>query len=157
MDTIREYLIGVLAAALICGIVTAFVQPKGALGFALKLMAGMLLLLAAIRPWVSISWDGLLGWTDRIVFDGSEYIQSGQMMAGEAYREGIKQQIEAYIVDEAKNYGCDLSVEIVLSEGEVPIPMQVCLRGDASPYAKQSLTSLLAERLGIPREDQIWT
>lgn len=157
MDALREYLIGVIAAALLCGIVTSLIDTKGALGFSIKLIAGLLMLLSVVRPWVSLSMDNLLGWTDHVIADGSDYVASGQMMAEDVYRAGIKEQLEAYIVDEAKTFGCELSVEIILSGGDVPVPEQVRLKGDVSPYAKQSLTNFLTQQLGIDREDQIWT
>lgn len=157
MDSLREYLIGVIAAALLCGIVTALIEPKGGLGLAVKLIAGLLLILSVVRPWVSISMDNLIGWTDQLMADGGDYVQSGKIMADEVYRSGIKEQMEAYIVDEAKTFGCDLTVEVILSDGEVPVPEQVRLRGDVSPYAKQSLARFLSEQLGIKQEDQLWT
>ncbi|MBE6941843.1 MAG: hypothetical protein E7455_06165 [Ruminococcaceae bacterium] len=157
MDALREYLIGVIAAALLCGIVTSLIDPKGTVGFAVKLIAGLLMLLSVVRPWVSISFDNLLGWTDQVMADGSDHVASGQMMADDVYRAGIKEQLEAYIVDEAKTFGCELSVEIILSDEDVPVPEQVRLKGDVSPYAKQSLTNFLSQQLGIDREDQIWT
>ena len=157
MDFLREYLIGVIAAALLCGVVTSVIEPKGTIGLAIKLIAGLLLLLTVVRPWINISMDGLIGWTDQLMADGSDHVQSGKIMADEIYRAGIKEQMETYIVDEAKTFGCDLTVEIILSDGEVPVPKQVRMRGDVSPYAKQSLARFLSERLGIKQEDQLWS
>lgn len=157
MDSIREYLIGVVAAAMLCGIITALMDKKGMMGVAVKLVAGLLMLLAVIRPWTSISMDGLLGWTDDITADGMDFVTSGEKMAEDTYRASIKQQTEAYILDEAKALDCALTVEVILSEDEMPVPKQVRLTGDISPYARQTLSALLTERLGIEREDQIWT
>lgn len=157
MDGIREYLIGVVAAALLCGIITTLTGTKGMVGVAVKLVSGLLMLLAVIRPWVSISFDDLFGWAEDINADGTSFTVSGERMAGEAYRASIKQQTEAYIVDEAKALDCDLTVEVILSTDDVPVPAQVRLTGDVSPYARQTLTNLMTERLGIEREDLIWT
>ena len=154
MDGIREYLIGVVAAALLCGIITTLTGTKGTVGVAVKLVSGLLMLLAVIRPWTSISLDGLFGWADDITAGGTGFVASGEMMAGEAYRASIKQQTEAYIVDEAKALDCDLTVEVILSTDGVP--SQVKLAGEVSPYVRQTLTNLITERLGIKREDQIW-
>lgn len=157
MERIREYLIGVIAAALLCGIVSILIDPKGSVGHALKLISGLLMLLAIVHPWINISMDSLLGWPDSIVADGADWMATGQTMAEDAYRTSIKEQTQAYILDEAKALGCELSVEIILSDGDVPVPEQVRLRGDVSPYAKQTLTNLLTEQLGIEREDLLWT
>ena len=157
MDGIREYLIGVVAAALLCGIITTLAGTKGTVGVAVKLVSGLLMLLAVIRPWTSISLDGLLGWVENINADGTGFAVSGERMAVDAYRASIKQQMEAYIVDEARALDCDLTVEVILSTDDVAVPIQVRLTGDVSPYARQSLTNFMAERLGIEREDLIWT
>ena len=157
MGGIREYLIGVVAAALVCGIVTALVNGKTAMGLSVKFISGLLMVLAVIRPLMTISFDGLLGWTEDIRTDGVDYVSSGEMMANEAYRSSIKQQIESYILDEAKSLDCTLSVEVILSDESIPIPKTVKLSGEISPYARQVISNLLAERLGIEREEQIWT
>ena len=157
MDGIREYLIGVIAAAVLCGLVTTILDPKGMVGTAVKLMAGLLMLLAVIRPWVSISLDTLLDWTDGITVNGSNFVSDGEMMAQSAYRQSIIQRTEAYILDEAKALDCDVTVEVVLSDDDMPVPKLVKLAGEVSPYARQTLSNFLTERLGIKREDQIWT
>ena len=157
MDGIREYLIGVVAAALLFGMINTLIGTKGTVGVAIKLVSGLLMLLAVIRPWTSITFDGLFGWAEDITADGSGFVTSGKIMADEAYRASIKQQTEAYILDEAKALECDLTVEVMLSDDDIPVPKQVRLTGEISPYARQTLTNMLLQRLGIGREDIVWT
>lgn len=156
MDGIGEYLIGVVAAALLCGIVTTLIGNKGALGVSLKMMTGLLMLLAVLRPWTSISLNGLFGWVDDIKANGMDYATSGKLMAYDSYRTRIKENTEAYILDEAKALNCDLTVEVSLSQQEIPIPIKVRLAGEVSPYAKKVLTTMMTEKFGIKQEDQIW-
>lgn len=157
MDGIREYLIGVIAAAVLCGIVKSLLGNNGTVGIAVRLLCGLLMILAVIRPWTDLSLDGILDWADSITADGSGMVAEGNAMANEAYRESIKQQTEAYILDESRVLGCELTVEVRLSQDEIPVPEMVWLTGETSPYARQTLTNLITERLGIEREDQIWT
>lgn len=157
MDGIREYLIGVVAAALLCGCITALVDAKSTTGAAIKLISALLMLLAVVRPWVSVSIDGFLDWAEDMGADGSGFAAAGESMADEAYRASIKQQVEAYILDEARMLDCELTVEVILSGDELPAPAQVRLTGEVSPYARQTLTGIITERLGIKREDLIWT
>lgn len=156
MDGIREYLIGVVAAALVCGVVTSLISDKTAIGLSVKFIAGLLLVLVFVRPWVSITFDDLFGWSEDIGVDGMDYAYSGEILANEAYRTSIKQRLETYILDEAKALDCALTVEVILSDDDVPVPKTVTLSGDISPYARQVITTLLTERLGINQEDQIW-
>lgn len=157
MDGIREYLIGVVAAALVCGVVASLVSDKTVIGLSVKFIAGLLMALVVVRPWVSISFDELFGWSEDIGVDGMDYAHSGETMAHEAYRTSIKQQMETYILDEAKALDCALTVEVILSDDDIPVPKTVTLSGDISPYARQVITTLLTERLGINQEGQIWT
>ncbi len=156
MEAIREYLIGVVAAALLCGVITTLVESKGMLGPAVKFLASLLLLLAVIRPWATISLDTLFDFTGNVTADGQDIVSSGEKMAEEAYRAGIKTRMEAYILDEAKALDCNLTVEVELSQENLCTPRRVTLRGSISPYAKQAMATMLTEELGIKREDQIW-
>ena len=157
MDTVREYLIGVIVTAILCGVITNVLDTKSLVGTTIKLMAGLLMLLAVIRPWVSISLDNIFDWTADITANGSGFVADGDRMAQEAYRKSIIERTRAYIVDEAKALNCELTVEVILSDDEIPIPKQVRLTGEVSPFARQALTNFMTENLGINREDQIWT
>ena len=157
MDTVREYLIGVIVTAILCGVITNVLDTKSLVGTTIKLMAGLLMLLAVIRPWVSISLDNIFDWTADITANGSGFVADGDRMAQEAYRKSIIERTRAYIVDEAKALNCELTVEVILSDDEIPIPKQVRLAGEVSPFARQALTNFMTENLGINREDQIWT
>ena len=156
MDAIREYLIGVVAAALLCGIITTIIGTKGTVGVAVKLLSGLLMLLAVIRPWTSITFDGFFDWSEGIAADGTGIVTSGEMMAEEAYHLGIKKQIESYILDKARALDCNLKVEVILSDGSIPVPKQVRLTGELSPYARRTLTNEITQHLGIDQEDLIW-
>ncbi len=157
MDSIRQYVLQIVAAALICGIVTALPFSKGMLGTAVKFITGILMVLSVIQPWVTISVEELLDWKDEISTDGAYFASEGAMEANEAYRQRIMEQVEAYILDEAEALNCTLTVRVTLSDGELPIPEKATITGDVSPYAKQVLSSMMAKQLGIEREAQIWT
>jgi len=156
MAEIREYLIGVTAAAILCGIVTTMTGEKGFLGSAMKLLSGLLMVLALVSPWVNIPLENLFGWTESIQTDAGDIVQQGQRIGEETYRKVIKQNLEAYIQDEAQALGLDLSVTITLAENGTPVPVAAELSGDVSPYLKQRLSLFMTNELGIEREDQIW-
>lgn len=157
MDGIREYLIGVLAAALLCTVVSMLLDPKSAIGMCVKLLSGFLMLLSVLRPWVSFRPEGLFSWMESLDSEGASYVAQGQNQGKDLYRDSIKQALEAYILDEVRRLECQLTVEVILSEEELPIPRQVRLTGDISPYNRQKLSNFLSEQLGVAREEQIWT
>ena len=59
-------------------------------------------------------------------------------------------------MDKAAALGIRVSVEVILADGDLPVPEQVLIKGAVSPYAKQKLTRMLSEDLGIAEEDQTW-
>lgn len=156
MGEIREYLIGVTVAAILCGIVTTMAGGKGFLGSAMKLLTGLLMALALVSPWVNIPLDRLFGWTEDIQADAQSIVQQGENSGRETYRQVIKQRLEAYIQDEAQALGLELSVSVTLAPEGTPVPVSAELSGNVSPYMRQRMTLFLTDELGIAREDQIW-
>ena len=157
MDEIRQYIIGIVAAALLCGIATSFIHEKSVLGASVKFIAGLLMVLSVIQPWTTISLNELTNWKSDIMTDGREFVSAGKESADEVYRASIKARLASYIQDEAKTLGAEISAEIILSQDDIPVPERVILQGDISPHGKKTIESVLTERLGISREEQIWT
>lgn len=157
MENIRDYLIGIMAAAIICGGVNLLLDNKGTMGVVVKLMSGLLMILAVVGPWTSISLDNLIGWTNDISADGSSVIADADAAAKEAYREGIKQRVATYVLEKAAHLECNLEIDVTLTEDAVARPVGIILVGNVSPYAKSVLSNMIAEELGIAREEQIWT
>ena len=157
MSDIRQYLIGVVAAGLICSVVSLVVGKKGLVGTVVTLLSGLLMALAVVGPWTSIRFDDIFGWTEDISVDADHIVSNGENMALEAYRQGIIVRTQTYILEKAKALDCDLQVEVFLSSDETPVPEQVRISGSVSPYAKQVISTMLTNDLGIDREAQIWT
>jgi hypothetical protein len=70
--------------------------------------------------------------------------------------ERIIQQTQAYILDKARSLDAELTVEVFLGDGTIPVPIGVRLEGNISPYARKLLSQMLQDDLGIPAEEQIW-
>lgn len=157
MEHICEYLLNVIVAAILCGIAMTLLDKKGLSCRAAKLLAGLLMIIVVLTPTVKLSANDLLDWTNELSMDGTDAAAVGENMAAKAYREGIITQVKAYILDEAQALGCDLQVEITLSNDAIAKPEQIRLSGNISPYARQILSNKLTQELGIDREDQIWT
>ena len=157
MHDIRQYILGVVAAALLCGISTSLIHEKTALAAAVKFVTGLLMVLAVLQPWTNISLDFFTDWHTEVFTDANNIVSCGKESAKKAYCAGIKEQLESYIQHEANALGAELSVQIALTDDDVPVPNRVVLSGDISPSARQTMSTLLTERLGISREDLIWT
>lgn len=157
MDGLRQYIISITAAAILCGILTGFFGKKGTISAVVKLLSGLFLALTVIRPWIQLEINDLSDFLDSISVSSSDAVQAGKTSAEDALRERIKAKTEAYILDKATAWDAELTVEITLSEADPPVPCAVCLSGRVSPYAKVQLSKMLEEDLGIAKEDQTWT
>ena len=157
MEEIKTYLMGIVAAAIVCGIVTRLLGDKGTQGAMAKLIAGLFLAFTVIRPVVNIRLDSLTDFTAAYSLDGQQAALKGESLTKEALAASIKAQTEAYILDKAAALHMDLEVLVTVSGEDIPTPTAVRLSGKASPYAKARLQSIITEDLGIDKERQTWT
>lgn len=153
---IREYLIGVTAAALVCGVVRTFISEKSALGETVRMLLGILMLLVVIQPVFGISMDGFSHWTENISVDAQSIVTHAESASKEEFHQRIKKETRAYILSKADSLGAKLEVEVELSDELLPKPIAVRIMGAVSPYAKQSLMRMIENDLGIDREAQQW-
>ena len=68
----------------------------------------------------------------------------------------IKGETEAYILDKAASLGVELEVDVLLEDMYPMAPKTVRLSGSVSPYVRNRLQNIIAEELGISKENQIW-
>ena len=152
---IREYLIGVTAAALLCGIIKTFLPEKGTVSTVIKMLLGLLMILSVLGPWVSVSVDGMFDWSQDLSADAQAIVNNAQQDAKDSIRQRIKEQTEEYILAKAETLGAQLQVSIEISD-ETSAPCAAEISGAISPYAKQVISQVLTDELGINREDQRW-
>lgn len=157
IEGVREYLLGIFAAAMVCAIVTRVIGEKGTVGAVVKLVAGLFLAFTVIQPWVDIRLDAVLDLAQNQSAAGQEAALAGQLLSRETMGAVIKERTEAYILDKATEMNVVLKVEVTLSDEEIPCPESVRLTGNVSPYAKARLQDIMLNDLGIMKEQQIWT
>lgn len=157
MDGLRSYLLSVFAAAVICGIVTRLIGKKGTQGAVIQMIAGVFLAFTVIRPIADISLDGIGDLTSDFSQDASLAAAAGEELTKDALAAGIKSRCEAYILDKAETLNAELTVEVTLTDEDIPVPYAVRLTGRISPYAKAQLQSVIAQDLGVDKEHQTWT
>ena len=155
MEHIREYLISVTAAALLCGILQSLAGQKSSNTGLLKLICGIFLSLTVIRPLADIRLEEFEIWTRQIHADAESAVAEGANYAKQAMIRQIKEQSEAYILNKAASYGSTVSAEVTV-EGDPPLILSCTIQGNLSPYAQKQLSRILEEDLGIREEDQRW-
>ena len=157
MEGLRQYILSVCVAAMICGILINL-APKGACSSVLKIICGVFLAVSVLRPVLGLDFDA---WIESVstmyTSDGDAAVAFGRETGREALSQRIKNETEAYILDKAACLGADILAEVVLNTSDPPLPVAVTLHGDISPYAKQMLENIITEDLGIAKENQRWT
>lgn len=157
MESLRAYLIGLVAAAILTGIVTQLMGDKGTQGAMIKLISGLFLVFTVIAPIANIDLSGLRDFSADFSEAGEEAALIGEDITRESLAAVIKQRSEAYILDKAAGLDVELEVDVTVSDDKMPVPSAVLIRGKVSPYAKARLQSIIVQNLGIDKEKQIWT
>lgn len=157
MGDIRAYVLSVTAAAILCGLVNVLIGKTGTVAALTKLLTGVVLAAAVLRPLGGLAIGDLDAYLQSLDMDAQAAAAVGTEMTREAMAARIKEQTEAYILDKAASLQMDVTVEVILDDGDMPVPVGVILTGSASPYAKSTLESMISEELGIPKEEQKWT
>jgi hypothetical protein len=155
MEGIKEYLLGVIGAALLCSIVSQIAGKERFLGTTVKLITGAFMLIVLVAPITDIQIQPAKLFSD-ISLDADRITSAAANSSRESIAGIIKEQTQTYILDKANTCGVELRVEVVVSDGEIPEPVSVILSGDVSPYNKKILTQAIENDLGIPSEAQIW-
>lgn len=156
MEQIRAYLLSVIAAGVICSIVTSLPGKSMTVSTLLKLTTGIFMAVTVISPLISLQLPNIQSYMDAFSMDAAYVVQTGQEIAMTETKDIIKSKVEAYILDKANAFGADLTVQVSVSEDQFPVPCAAELSGAISPYAKLRLTQFLEDELGIRKEDQVW-
>lgn len=150
----REYIISVICAAVICAIATDLGGRKGASGQILKLICGVFLSFTVIRPVTDVKMEDFSFFASDIATDAFQVSDLGKTKSRNEMEAIITGEVAAYILDKAGDFNGELTVDVKLDENL--IPRRVILTGSISPKEKQSLQEMIEKDLGIGKEDQIW-
>ena len=138
MEGLRQYILSVVAAALICSLVSC-VMPQGKARQLLRLLCGAVLTTVVLGPLMGIDNIPLSDFLEQWEVDAAYYTDQGEQMTQDALAESIKGQTEAYILDKADALGAAIQAEVTLSQSDPPVPVSVTLTGEASPYVRSRL------------------
>ena len=156
MEAVRQYLLSVTAAAIVCSIINRVIGKTGTYAAIVKLITGLFLVFTVISPFAKLQITDLPAYMDSLTVDADLVVMDGQQAARDAVTEIIKAEAEAYILDKASLYEAELVVDIEMGAGEMPVPESIRIQGSISPYGRMQLQQLLTEEFGIPKEQQIW-
>ncbi len=156
MERLGQYVISVTAAALICGIVSGVVKNNPAKEV-IRMLCGLLLTVTVLHPFADIDFSALSDFSLSYAGEGELLAASGEEAALTAMADIIKAESEAYILDKAAGQEVSITVEVSVSQELMPVPAEVRISGNVSPYDRQQLSQIIQKDLGIAKENQIWT
>lgn len=155
MDGVRSYLVSVVAVCMITVVADVLIR-ESAMKKIVRLIGGILILLVAIRPLLSLDMKTIGAYLDDInanyQFDADEIRRTQQ----DLLRQQVRQSAETYIENEAKTLGGTLQAEVTVSDEEYPVPVSVILIGSMPPEDAKTVSEYIETALGIPADRQEW-
>jgi len=155
MISIREYAVSIIAAALLCSVLSALLQNTAAKAL-IKMICGMVLTITILAPLRNMELSFPSSLKSTITDTADAAVQNGKTLSREALCQVIKQKTQTYIQDKAAQLGADLSVRIDLNDEDPPLPHRAVLSGEISSSGKQQLQQILQTQLGIAKENVEW-
>lgn len=157
MIDLRAYILSVCGAAIVSAVISRFLGSKSGSAGISKLLIGIFLVLTILGPIVSLDIRDANNLTLDMDMEAEAAVQRGEEVSHQALSDNIKSRTGAYILQKAQSLGLNITVDVTVSDQDIPIPCGVHISGNASPYAKQRLMSMIQQQLGIAKENLIWT
>lgn len=153
MGPVRRWLLGVVLTAFAAALARQL-APEGKEGAAVRLVGGLLLMLALLRPLAGADWSGLTLETGGFRIQAEEQARDYREKQIQELSAVIAEKTETYIWDKAYQLGLDVTVSVSVSAGEsgIPLPESVTIAGPYSP----ALAAEIEEGVGVPVERQYW-
>lgn len=156
MESIKSYILSVIIAALIVSILLSVVNTKSPYYKILKTIGGLVVLIVIISPWKNLQINNFDSFYSDYKTNAQYETEYGKSIADQSLRQIIKEQTESYILDKAESLDATIQVSVILKDDTYPTPISATLTGNISPYAKNRLSHIIYEDLGIPEDKQTW-
>ncbi len=154
MEGIRQYIMAVTAAGILCGVAISLCGGKGSGAGGIKLLAGLFLCVTVLSPWVKLRVQDVYSFREGISFDAAQAVAQGESLSKASLEKVIMEQVQSYILKKADRMSLAIQAEVTLDEHQ--IPYTVTLTGPASPSERREIYEFLQEDLDIPKERVVW-
>ncbi|MCI8651110.1 MAG: stage III sporulation protein AF [Oscillospiraceae bacterium] len=152
MNGLREWLLGVVAAALAVSLAQSL-TPDGTVKRVGRLVGGLVLLLAVVRPLGALIPRAA---SLPVMAYGTMTEEEAGQGGEEVIKTLIAEKTGAYIVDKGQALGlsCQARVRVTTDESGWPVPWEAEIWGQWTPEGKKKLSRAVEEDLGIPAQRQ---
>lgn len=153
MEGVRQWLLGITLTAFAAGLARQL-APEGREQAAVRLVGGLLLVLAILSPLGGWDWEELALPAGSFRQETQRQAENYQEERTQALSAIIAEKTAAYIWDKADRLGlsCEVEVSVAVGESGIPLPDTVTITGAYSA----DLAALIEEEVGIPAGKQIW-
>lgn len=150
MALVREWLLGITGAAILAALADGL-MPEGGVKQVGRLVCGLILLAAILRPLGGVEVTNLYGQWE---YDKQQLQQRTRQLqegADEQMKVVIEQQLAAYSMDKAAQLGVVCQVKVCCEpDGEGAfLPVSAQVSGIVQPEQRQILEQILTGELGI--------
>jgi LPS O-antigen subunit length determinant protein (WzzB/FepE family) len=159
IDLIKDWVLGVAAAAFITGIASSFV-PKGKLRRMVSLVCGFMTVAVMLGPLKDFDIDSYSSFLAEFSSQTENYGENIEKENERLLKAIIEERSAAYILDKATQLGIEnfkVTVDAKAGDGDYPYPWSAELGGEATEQQRRSLGRYIESELGIPAERQHWS
>lgn len=155
MIELKKYVLSVICAAAICGIING-IPVDGSHSKLLKILCGVFMAITILKPLPGIPKQDVSTYFEKYTIEADIIAKRGISDALQAQKEVIINETEAYILNKASCLNSEIEVQVILEGNEGLIPTSVVIKGDLSAEEKEYLQQSIANELGISKERQVW-
>ena len=157
METLRTYLLGIVAAAMAVTAAAALLK-EGSLRRAVRLAGSVVLILVVLGPLLRESLDAFGAYLAEIEME-EDALRSGiEVENTDILTRIICRKTEAYILDKAAALGAEVTVTVTVEQGgHYPYPYTATVEGKLTDAQRNALSEDLELSLAIPKERQVYT
>ena len=156
MDSIKQYVITITAAAILCMLVNAIFPAKNAYGGILKLFCGVVFTIILVSPVNNFCFADYNWFWESIFTEANIATEEGVAAFNGLLSDSIKDKTTAYILDKANEYDMDLNIQVELENSSPPVPENIIISGNSTPHQREQFRLELSNELGLPKERILW-
>ncbi len=155
MESLKTYLLSVVAVCLIAAIAGALVKNP-LIGKILRLVSGILVLLVVVSPLLEVDLDTIATAMRENFSSDSSMLEDVRESSQRQLAEQIKRATELHIEQTAANMGVLIQAKVRVNDDKIPTPISVEMIGVLEAEELATLSEYIAKNIGIPKERQEW-
>lgn len=154
MAGLKNYLIAVCSAAILCALLKQIVGKGKLSNGTIRILSGLFVAICIIAPWKDFSLRDLEVYNPLDTKTAESFVEDGKRITKSNINAIIMERVEAYILEKTNQLHVQVEVSVELSDEGVPI--RSIITGELSRSEREELSAFLAGQIGIQKEMQIW-